>query len=256
VEVTVADASGQIIRHFKVPAMAGVNRATWDLTRDGFKQPPRPEDAPPPDENPSGPEVPPGSYTVTMKYQTYEAKAPVKVLADPHSKNTAQDWQRRWDAIMRTGALSDAGVEAIQRIRSTRSDVATIQQKLRQRAQDAGERDQKKINENPVIQAGDKLVERLNTLEKQLWQSPETVGIQADTDVFSDIWRGGGAVMSSWDPPNPNAMDYMKTAESRLSAYLDELNKFFASDVAQFKKQALDANVGLIADISPVVIKK
>jgi hypothetical protein len=62
--------------------------------------------------------------------------------------------------------------------------------------------------------------------------------------------------MSSWDAPNPNQMEYMKTADTRLSAFLDELNKFFASDVANIKKQASDANVALIGDTGPIAIKR
>jgi hypothetical protein len=43
------------------------------------------EDAPPPTEDPTGPEVPPGIYTVTMTYGTHVSKQTVKVAPDPRS---------------------------------------------------------------------------------------------------------------------------------------------------------------------------
>ena len=40
----VADSTGKVIRKFKGPARLGINRVNWDLTRDAFKVPPRPDD--------------------------------------------------------------------------------------------------------------------------------------------------------------------------------------------------------------------
>ncbi|HSL21973.1 MAG TPA: hypothetical protein VK886_10590 [Vicinamibacterales bacterium] len=253
VDITITDAAGKVVRRFKAPAAQGVNRAAWDLSSDARRQAPRPEDAPPPEREPSGPEVPPGDYTVTMKYGTHEAKQAVRVLADPRSKNTTEDWQRRWEAVGRLGALNDAAVEGIWRVRRTRQDVNTIQEKLRQRARDAGERDAKKIDEHPTIAAGTKLVERLNALEKRLWVSPETVGIVADVDVYSDATRAGWSILSSWDPPNPTQMEYLRQGEAKLRAFLEELNAFFGREVAEFRKLAAD--VQLLGATAPIEIK-
>lgn len=243
VDVTVTDASGTVVRRFKVPAALGVNRAAWDLASDAFKQAPRPEDAPPQTDEPTGPEVPPGTYTIAMKFGGHEAKQTVTVRADPRAKNTAQDWQRRWEAIRKVGALNDAAVDAIWRIRRTKQDVGTIQEKLRQRARDAGERDPKVIDRHPTIEAGRKLTEALNTLEKRLWVSPETVGIVADVDVYSDATRAGWSILSSWDAPNATQMEYLRQGEARLRGFLDELNKFYAEDVAAFRKQAAEVEL-------------
>lgn len=253
VDVTVTDASGKVVRRFKAAAVVGVNRAVWDLRADAFKQAPRPEDAPPPDEDPSGPEVIPGTYTISVKYDAHESKQPVRVGADPRTKLTDQDWQRRAAAIARLGALNDAAVDAIWRIRRTRDDVSRVQEILRRRARDAGERDTEKIDAYPVIKAGDTLTEKLNGLEKRLWVSPETVGIVPDTDVFSGVGRPGWSVLSSWDPPNPNQAEQMRQAEAALKSFLDELNAFLASDVAAFQKQA--AEVSAVGDTTPIVIR-
>lgn len=243
VDVVVADAAGKVVRRFKAPAVLGVNRAVWDLSSDAFKQPPRAEDAPPLPEEPSGPQVPPGTYTVTVKFGTHESSQPVRVVADPRSSNSAQDWQRRWEIIQRLGSMNDSAVDAIGRIRRTRQDVTVIQERLRQRARDAGERDTKKIDEHPTIAAGAKLLERLTALEKRLWTPPETVGIVADVDVYSDVTRPTYLIMSSWDAPNANHMEYVQRADARLRAFLGELEKFFETEVESFRKLAADVKL-------------
>ena len=131
VDVRVTDAAGKVVRTFKAPARQGLNRAAWDLRRDAFRRPPRPDDEPPDEDEAGGPEVPPGTYTVAVKYQAGEASRTVRVLADPRSKNTAEDWARRWEAIGRAGAGSDAAVEWVQKLRRTRDDVSLVQQRIR-----------------------------------------------------------------------------------------------------------------------------
>jgi hypothetical protein len=254
VTIAVTDAAGQVIRRFKAPAVQGVNRAAWDLKRDAFRQPPRAEDAPPAPEDPAGPEVPPGTYTVSMTYGAHEATQSVRVMPDPRSKNTDQDWQRRNEAIARLGAANDAAVEAIWRLRRTRSDAAVVRDKIRQRARDAGERDPVKIDEHPVIAAGKTLTERLDALEKRLWVSPETVGIVADTDVYSKVSWAGWYFGSSMDAPNANQLEHLRRGEAALTAFLEEFNAFLASDVAAFQKQA--AEVAVVGDTTPISLKR
>jgi hypothetical protein len=43
VEIVIRNADGEAVRTFKQAAVLGVNRAEWDLKRDEFKEPPRPE---------------------------------------------------------------------------------------------------------------------------------------------------------------------------------------------------------------------
>jgi photosystem II stability/assembly factor-like uncharacterized protein len=254
VDISVTDAAGKVVRRFKGPAVLGVNRAVWDFSSDAFKQLPRAEDAPPPDEDPSGPQVIPGTYTVSVEYEAHEAKQTVRVLADPRTKLTDADWQKRAETIARHRTLHDAAADAIWRVRRTRQDVARVQQLLRQRAKDGGERDAGKIDEHPVIKAGTALTEKLDALEKRLWISPETVGIVPDTDVYSRIDRVGWTIMSSWDPPNANQLELMRQGEAALRTFLDEFNAFLKSDVGAFQKQA--AEVSGVGDVAPIVIPR
>ncbi len=247
VDVEVRDGAGQLVRRFKGPARLGVNRVAWDLKRDPFKAYPRGEEAAEEDEDEqAGPEVPPGSYEVSVKYGDHEGKTRVEVVADPRSRNTAADWQRRFDAILKAGAARDAAVTAALRIRRTRDDVEILQRKAREAAEAAGERDKKKLAELPLVKAGDMLKESLTTLEKRLWQAPESKGLLPDTDVVSLVALANWQLQSSWEPPSPTQLQHLARAEETLAAFQKELEALFAKDVAEYRARVGEAKLGLL----------
>jgi photosystem II stability/assembly factor-like uncharacterized protein len=246
VEIAVADATGTVLRTFKAPARLGVNRATWDLTRDPFKEPPRAEDAPRRPDEPSGPEVPPGTYTASVSYGGHKAGQSVHVLADPRSSNAPGDWTKRWDAILRAGGANDRAVDAILQLRRLRDDVGAVQRKAREKAEAAGEKDKAKLDELPLVKAGERVKKALSGLESRLWQSPETKGIVARTQVFARIQIARGHLESSWDPPSAAHLEHLARAESELTAFLAELSKFLETDLAAYRKQAQVAGIALL----------
>jgi hypothetical protein len=119
VEITVTDAGGKVVRTFKGPAKLGVNRALWNLGSNAFK--PQPQGDNPrgrgDDDDRSGPEVPPGTYTVTIKFGAQTATQTVVVVPDGRSKNTAADWTARAAAIEELRGLADGLTDAIWRLR-------------------------------------------------------------------------------------------------------------------------------------------
>jgi photosystem II stability/assembly factor-like uncharacterized protein len=246
VEIRIADAAGMVVRTFKAPARLGINRVAWDLARDAFKEPPRAEDAPRREEEPSGPQVPPGRYTVSIAYAGHEAKQGVRVVADPRSGNGDAEWTRRWDAVLRAGALHDRAVDAILRLRRLRNDVGSVQQKAREAAEAAGEKDKGRLEELPVVKAGEALKEALTGLEKRLWQSPETPGIVARTQVFARIQMARNYLESSWDPPSASHLEHLARAERELTAFLADLGTLVEGDLAAYRKQAEDAGLALL----------
>jgi photosystem II stability/assembly factor-like uncharacterized protein len=252
VEVRVTDAAGRAVRTFKAPAKLGINRAVWDLHRDAFKQLPRPEDAPPQEEEPTGPEVAPGTYTLTLSYAGQEAKQTVNVLADPRARNTAAQWQAREQAVRRAGVVSDAAVDAVWRLRRTRDDVSAIQQKARERAEGAGEKDKKRIEDLPLVKAGEALKEELTQKERGFWQPPEAKGILPEKDVLSRIGYASFYVGSSWDAPSPTHLTYLQWAEEELQALLKDVNQLFDTKVAAYRQQAVEAGIGLLPAAEPL----
>jgi photosystem II stability/assembly factor-like uncharacterized protein len=255
VEIRVADASGKAIRTFTAPAHQGLNRAVWDLSRDAFKQFPR--EKPPENQHPGGPQVMPGAYQVTVKYGEHEAKGTIRVLPDPHTKNTEADWRRREDAIARIQAVNDALAEAVDRIRQTRSDadqvVAKVQSADKEKEKNGAAGESKP---DPLVEAAGKLKGELDKLERRLWIPYDAVGIQAPTDALSKLFDAYGGAVATWEPPSPTNLEYLDRAEEAAQAVLADFNRFFATDVANFREQVDEAKIRLLPEQPPVEVKK
>ncbi len=256
-KIEVADAAGVVIRTFEEPATRGLNRVAWGLQRDAFDLPP-PEPDEEREDHPAGPEVPPGAYTLTVSYGGESASAPVEVLPDPRSTNTAADWAERWGAILAVGELNDTTVEAIERVRETRADVEA----LLERAAAAKEAEAKESaepaaaeEEDPFKAAGKRVKEGLDALEKQLWQSPElTKGLMPDEDVLSRLFYPMFYFQGSWAPPSPSHWAYLEAAKRRLEVVLGELNSFFDGEVAEFRRQAEERELRLLPAVEALQV--
>lgn len=249
VSIKVTDGSGKLVRVLDAPARQGVGRVAWDLGRDAWRRFPRASDEGPlPEWLSSGPEVPPGDYTVTLSYKDAKASAKVTVVADPRSKNTAADWAKRWEAIERSGALLEKAAEAAIRIRRTRDDVTAVEARLRRRNEtlrDPAER--KKANETPLAKEAAALKKALTAQENLLYAPPEEPGIVGPGRVASEVQTAAGSLTSSWEPPSPTHLARLRVAEARLASYLAELEAFYAKDVASFRENASKEGVGLLA---------
>jgi hypothetical protein len=251
VEIRIADAAGKVIRTFTAPARQGLNRAVWNFSRDGFKQ--FPQEKPPEDRHPGGPQVAPGTYQVTVKFGEQEAKGTVRFLQDPRLKNTEEDWRRREEAIARIRAVNDALAEAVDRIRQTRADADQVVAKIQSAKKDAAAGDSKP---DPLVEAAGKLKGDLDKLERRLWIPYDAVGIQPPTDALSKLFDAYASIFSSWDPPSPTHLETLRVAESAAQAVLADFNRFFATDVAAFRKQVDEAKIRLLPEAAPVEVKK
>jgi hypothetical protein len=245
VDIEVSDASGKVIRKFKGPAVQGLNRTSWDLTRDAFKQP-RIGNQPP--DTSGGPEVPPGTYTVTLKFRGNEAKQTVRVLPDPRERYTAEQRQAKYNAILRAGALQETATEALDRISRTKTDIDAVNAKLK--------KDDPKAEPDPLEKTGNALKEKLDAVGKRLRIPPQTPGIVADTDVWSKIGYPIYAMQSSWDAPTEAQLQYLARAEAALRTVLADVNKVFAEDVAKYREQVRAGNLVLLPEEKPLEISQ
>ncbi len=239
-EVQVADAAGTLLRNYRWPLDPGVNRDAWGLERNAFKLSPRPAGQPPRPPNPPGPEVPPGLYTVTVKLGDAEAKRTVRVLPDPRSHNTEADWQARWAAVLRAGRLQDAAITIVERLLKTRTDVETAAARARTDAPPA--------LRSALLQAAGALQTKINALDRRFRVAPETpIGVPRDELVLEKVWFAVDTLQTSMDPPTPTTLAYIERAEKALEAYLVDLDRFYAEDVAAFRKQVAAAGLELVA---------
>ena len=252
VDIEIYDASGKRIRRFKGPANLGVNRTAWDLRRDAFKEPKRET---PPDEfnQPQGPEILPGKYSVVVKFRGHEQRSDITVVADPRVPVSDAERQAKWAAIERAGRVQETATEVIQRIQRTRSDIDAVTAKVKKDEAEKTPDDKP----HPLEASGRKLKTRLDALERRFRTPPKTKGITSrDTHVMGRLSLPMNGMQSSWDAPTPSQLAYLEVAEAMLRDALAEANKVFAEDVAKFRDEVKAANVALFTDTDPIEIKK
>jgi photosystem II stability/assembly factor-like uncharacterized protein len=258
VKVVVTDAGGDSIAGFERPVELGVNRIAWNLRRDGFE---RPRAGPGGEESfffggGFGPDVLPGTYTVTLKYKEHEASGSVNVLPDPRYSLTVAQRREKYDALMHAGQVQETLAEAVKRLRDTRDEIDKVLSMLKE---DEGG------TEEPEAEAGEpeqdirkdaaELKKKLTELEERLWMPPGTAkGIARDSSIYSRVSNAYYSMSSSWDPPTEGEQIYLRYAEQRLQAALDEINQVFADDVAEFRGSVESAGIAFLERKEPLAL--
>lgn len=249
VKIRVADAEGEVLRRFEVDAHQGLNRAVWDLRADGYKTPPT-GDEEEDDEGEPGYEVPPGTYTVTVTFGGESASAPVEVRPDPRIDVSAADREARWQALRRSGEIQELASVAVERLLETRADVETTVSRLEDRKKERERQlgDDAEHPEQPVLDAAEKIQEKLDGLEKILRTPPGTKGIPRESTVIDRISYANWFLDSEWGRPTPSQMAYLERAEAQLKNALEKVNAFYAEDLPAFRQKVKEAEVDLLKD--------
>ncbi len=242
VAVTVADADGEVIRTFEVPAQKGLNRVRWDLRRDGNRRPsltPPAPDAP----RPGGADALPGVYSVTLKLGEHTATREVTVLADPRWSISIGDRRANLKARENAGLLGERVAEAIDRITAIRADVAAAEQ----RAHSIEGEDRATFDASVKS-----LREALIKAEKQLWTPPGGKGITSDDSAMSQLGSLGWRMSSTWERPTAAHLELMSRAEQAISAGVSALNEVVASQYGEFRSQVKTLRIELAPSLEPL----
>jgi photosystem II stability/assembly factor-like uncharacterized protein len=251
--IVVRNGDGETIRKLETPVHRGVNRAVWDLRRDPFREPPR--ERRPWEEEPTGPEVLPGVYTVNVAYGAHDESAEVRVLPDPRIEISSAEREAKWKAIAAAGALQETVAKAVARIVEVRSDALVVTRKIEARTTPGEE--PKPDSEGPyadLTKAIEHLNESLDSMERELWIPPDTRGIVAEKDCFSKVSYVRGSLQSSWDEPTATQLEYLERAEALLDKTVAKLNDLFSSEVVAFRKLVTEAGFELVPEEPPLEV--
>jgi photosystem II stability/assembly factor-like uncharacterized protein/ribonuclease HI len=255
VKIEIANAAGKVVRTLEAPAKQGLNRTAWDLGRDAWRQPPTDSRGNPQEEE-SGPEVPPGTYGVTVRYGDHEAKGTVQVVAAPTIENTEADWQAREDALVRIQRIQESTVDAIDRIAATRKDVEVVLQKLQPKDKKKEPSADGKDDPNKALKdAAKDLQKKLTEMEKRLWVSPDVKGIIDDQTLMAGVNAVAFPVFSTFEPPSATARTYLEQTEAVARKTFADFNKLFAEDVAEFRRKVEEAKIELLPEQEAISIE-
>jgi hypothetical protein len=257
-KIEILDASGAVIRTLDTPARQGINRAAWDLRADAPKRIPRRNE----DEGfaefrgSRGPDVLPGSYTVRVSYGGQTAEGKVQVLGDSRFNVTREQREAQVAAIRRANKLQSVVADGVERIRRTRGDVEAITAQLR-RDQEAA-RKQGGAADDParkaVLDAARALQRKLGELELRFWQTEDAKGLLEENDLDQRAGEVARSLSSSWDAPTPAQLTYLGRVEKDARQAVDDLNRFFAEDVAAFRAKVQETKFQLLPQWDPLKV--
>lgn len=233
VKIEILDESGKIIRKADGPMEKGINRFIWDLRADSFRLPRLGEQMR--RFGPSGPQVPPGNYTVKIKMGVQEITQTVEVKADPRENIPMNERKEKFDTIMKCGQKMEILAEAVDRIQNTNKTIDRILEQIK---------DGKDKTKKDVMNDGKKLNKTLNNFLKKLLGDRDAQGIpDRSASIFAKVSSASRGLGASFEAPAPSEKIKIKQAEKVLEKALDEFNKIFTEDVAAFKAKYKEANI-------------
>ncbi|HEV7518357.1 MAG TPA: hypothetical protein VGR07_18830, partial [Thermoanaerobaculia bacterium] len=251
--IEILDAAGKRIRSFEQPATLGVNRATWDLGRTAYKTPPRRNRGG--FQRDAGPEVPPGSYRVRVSFGGHQAEGKLNVLPDPRFDIPATAREAREKTFEEAGALQETIATGVERIARIRSDVQAVTAEVKKEDEEKKRREgttETAPAAKDLLDSGQKLLDKLKTLEQRFWHSPTAEGELPDTDALSKVGRALQSLQSSWDAPTPAQMGHLEVARQATREAVDALNHFAAEEVTAFRKKVAESNLRLLPELPPL----
>lgn len=257
-KIEVLDESGAVIRSFDAPVKQGVNRAAWDLRSDAPKRIPRKSKGEGFSEfrGNRGPEVLPGTYTVRVSYGGKTAEGKVQVLGDQRFEITREAREANMATLRRTNKLLDVVADGVERIQRTRRDVDAVTAQLR-RDQEAAKK-QAGAADDParkaVLDAARDLQRKLGDLEKRFWETEDVKGLEEENDLEQRVGSVARSLGSSWDAPTPAQLASLDRVEKETRQVIDDLNRFFAEDVAAFRAKVQETKFQLLPQWDPLKV--
>ena len=239
----VLDAQGQLVRELQVPRKAGLNRAVWDLRQKGFRQI-RPEHGENPrTDEPTGPEVLPGRYTLRLVVPGDSASAPLEVLPDPRRAVDEAARREKHAALLETAGLLQRVADTANRLLATAKSIDFVQAQLQDTLRLPAALDSARRAE--LAQRADSVESHLGALLDQLRLPPTTIGIVEDRSAASELGDVYGALESSTDQPTRGQLDELRRRQGRVEAVLGRVEGFYARDVEGLRQAVEAAGLGL-----------
>ncbi len=219
-----------------LPAEAGLNRFVWDTQQES---PVRVPGAVTWGGRPSGPIVLPGTYQIkfTVAGKTYTAAAEIR--KDPRVTSPPADLEKQAELALRIRDRISAGHEAVNQIRSVRSQLDTLKKRL------AADEKAK-----PILDAADALIKKMSAVEEKIIQpksksseDPLNYPIQTADQLVSLQ----GTVESADAAPTAQSYVVFDELSGRLESYLAAWREVQSKDLAALNDLIRKQNIPAIA---------
>ena len=249
VSLSIQDATGKIVRTFKAPASAGLNRAWWDLrfepTREARQRTSPlyapeitigPLGRPMPDGGRFSLLAPPGLYTVKLKIGSQELSQPFAVRKDPNSGGSEEEIRTQAQLLQEVASDIDGAVDMVNTIESLRSQLGSLRGVL---AGDSALTD--------VRADADSLDKKLIAVEEELVQLRLTGrgqdGVRWPIKVLGQLLYLAGQVGGSDFAPTTQQGEVRRLLSEQARATKGRLTQLLAIDLTSFNTMLRERNV-------------
>ena len=252
--ITVKNKEGKVVRTFVTKLKQGINRIVWGLESDGVMFMPEQEPKEDKDIKPAGPEVVPGAYTITVKLNEHEFATKANVLIDPRYNVSVADLATNYAMQHEAVDMFSTLTQAVHVLVDSKKDVELIKA-MANKTLDNLKADS--LIDNPItklISSADTLVKKIDELDKNLRSIPNTNGIVDESyKVSSKIYTAWGYVGSRYGKPSATAEIYLTKSKVALKESINDVNNFLSKDIADFKQQYKESNLGLLTHSKAIV---
>ena len=265
VKIEIRDAGGQLIATRYGESEYGVNRYVWDMTYDAatttdFETEPL-EGKPPAWAQPHGPEVLPGTYSVSVTVGDHTETASAHVIADPNQRPATAAQKQSLQLALEARAEVDALNRMLNRLSSMQSQLDAYHKTVDTEANgiDPAERALAK-SQSPLVARGDALGKELGKLKDSVYDPKIQHKVIEDSlhqlaDLHDALEANANALAGlGVQAPTGPLLAISAELKGELDGKLAAYNSLLSGDVAAYNQAAYAAGAPTLAAGKPIEV--
>ena len=245
ITLLVVNAAGDTIRTMMVDDLQpGINRTSWNLRRKGVRYPTQPEPDEEDAEEPTGPPVIPGTYTVVLSHGEHTASTDVRVRMDPRIPIDRSALQARQDMMDRFMGLVEDATAAADRLRDAEETIGVVESHLT---------DHHGPRADSLRAQSTTMRDSITALMEGFTGRDDVQGIRRDPSIVTaHLYTVSRYLQSAFDAPEQPEQRALQHADVRLQQAIDTVNAFFADEWPAYRSAVEEADLPLFEDYEPL----
>ncbi|MFZ0499606.1 MAG: hypothetical protein WAU49_04410 [Steroidobacteraceae bacterium] len=265
VKIEIRDSSGELVATRYGDSMYGVNRYVWDMhydkpTATDFETSPL-EGKPPAFEELAGPEVLPGTYSVSVTVDGHTETATARVLADPNQPPALAGQRRSLELALEARAQQDALNRMLNRISAMQSQLDAFRKAVETEANGIDPADRARAQaQAPLLARGKALDKELGKLKDSVYDPKVQHKVGEDslhqlTDLHDALEANSSSLASlGVQAPTGPLLAIESELTGELDAKLAAYNALLSGDVAAYDQAAYAAGAPTLAAGEPIKV--
>ena len=246
VKIQVVDMAGDTIRTYtRKPGHWGMNKTSWNLSRDGIDFPSRSDSKDDADAN-SGPQVIPGTYRIVMTYGKQQQHTVITVHPDPRRSFTAGTYDQRETYQARMDTTITRVTKSWDRLKEARKSIDRVKGLLANA--------DKEVKDTLESQSKD-LLKKIADVEELFMEPADLKGIQRNpSNLRAKLYQASSYIGQMEGAPSQMADFSLQDFEKGASAFIEAVNKLLSNEVAAFRNEVKNTDLPIFGELEPVKI--